>query len=159
MFYESVKGNYFLGLTKVLWTLNEISVWNSKMSWDLWLPRTIRIRWESYHKVLFQKIMIFLSRIFSDIKIEYIYIYIYIDNVLHLSHNDLKEIGKFTQHLLPAQNLQKKAKKASLSYFETTTLFKQDADGSETLTRFLRVKKTVQSRTRLRSDSTHLTER
>ena len=85
--------------------------------------------------------MIFLSRIFSDIKIEYIYIYIYIGNVLHLSLNDLKEIGKFTQHLLPAQNLQKKAKKASLSYFETTTLFKQDADGSETLTRFLRVKK------------------
>ena len=83
--------------------------------------------------------MIFLSRIFSDIKIEYIYIYI--GNVLHLSHNDLKEIGKFTQHLLPAQNLQKKAKKASLSYFETTTLFKQAADGSETLTRFLRVKK------------------
>lgn len=99
----------------------------------------------------------FLSRIFSDIKIEYIYIYI--GNVLHLSHNDLKEIGKFTQHLLPAQNLQKKAKKASLSYFETTTLFKQAADGSETLTRFLRVKKTVQSRTRLRPDSTHLTER
>lgn len=88
-----------------------------------------------------------------------IYIYIYIGNVLHLSHNDLKEIGKFTQHLLPAQNLQKKAKKASLSYFETTTLFKQAADGSETLTRFLRVKKTVQSRTRLRPDSTHLTER
>lgn len=71
----------------------------------------------------------------------------------------LKKLGNLLSTYFSLKTFRKRPTKVFLSYFETTTLFKQDADGSETLTSFLRVKKTVQSRTRLRSDSTHLTER